>query len=369
MSVNLSSINSKIKTQNSPEALIREEILSLGAYEVQDAKGMVKLDAMENPYRLPPDAAVLIGDAARGIALNRYPDAQAAELKAVLKGAMGVPENVELMLGNGSDEIIQIIAMALAKPRAVLMSVEPSFAMYQRIAVYTGMHYVGVPLDQEFTLNTQRLLDSIAEHEPAVLFLAYPNNPTGNLFDRDAVLRAIAANRGLTVLDEAYHPYTQATFAGELANHPNLLVMRTLSKLGLAGLRLGFVAGGDEWLAQFEKLRLPYNVSAFTQAAAQTVLRETGSLEQQAQMIRTDRDSMLCELKLRAGLEVFDSKANFILFKVPRADEIFAALKARGILIKNLNHSHPMLQDCLRVTIGAADENRRFLAALDESRA
>jgi histidinol-phosphate aminotransferase len=347
--------------------LVREEILALTAYEVHDASGMVKLDAMENPYSLPQQAQAEIGSLASRLAFNRYPDAHGSKLKEALKAEMAVPHSMEIMLGNGSDELIQIIAMALAKPGAALMSVEPSFVMYQRIALYAGMRYVGVPLERNFALDCGRLLDAIVEHCPAVLFLAYPNNPTGNLFDRSAVLRAIEANRGLTVLDEAYHPFAQTTFMDDLEGHSNLLVMRTLSKLGLAGLRLGFVAGRGEWLSQLEKLRLPYNVSAFTQAVVPAVLHHTEVVEAQAQTIRADRDGMLRELKSCDGVEVFETRANFILFKVPRADEVFCALKARGILIKNLNRSHPMLQDCLRVTVGTADENRRFLAALVES--
>lgn len=351
----------------SPEQLIRDDILALSPYELHDAQGMVKLDAMENPYRLPFQATAEIGAAAAHVALNRYPDSQGSQLKEALKAAMLVPKDMDILLGNGSDELIQIIAMALAKPGAVLMSVEPSFVMYQRIALYAGMRYVGVPLEGDFALRRARLLSAIAEHRPAVLFLAFPNNPTGNLFERSAVLQTLNANPGLTVLDEAYHPFAQTTFMDELPHHPNLLVMRTLSKLGLAGLRLGFVAGRSEWLAQFEKVRLPYNVSAFTQVAAQMALRDAEVLKTQAQTICADRDSMLRELRSCDRVEVFDSAANFILFRVPRADEVFSALKARGILIKNLNHSHPMLQNCLRVTIGAAEENRRFLLALIES--
>ncbi len=339
-------------------------MFALTAYEVPDSSGMVKLDAMENPYPLPAAASAEIAKATSNIALNRYPDPSAPELKRTLKAAMGVPEGMDILLGSGSDEIIQIIALALAKPDAVMMSIEPSFAMYQRIALAARMRYVAVPLERDFSLDPDRLLRAVAEHQPAVLFLAFPNNPTGNLFDRAAVLQVMEANPGLIVLDEAYHPFAQATFMDELDCRPNLLVMRTFSKLGLAGLRLGLVAGHGEWLSQLEKLRLPYNVSTFTQVAAQIALRDCQALTEQARTIRADRDALLRELRLDSRVEVFDSHANFILCRVPRADDVFSALKAGGILIKNFNRSHPMLQNCLRVTIGSADDNRRFLAAL-----
>lgn len=346
--------------------LVREEILSLTAYEVHDAKGLTKLDAMENPYPLPPAAVAKISSAASTIALNRYPDSAAVELKQALRKTTGVPAHAEILIGNGSDELIQIVALALARPNAVLMGVEPSFVMYQRVAVYAGMRYVGVPLREDFSLDPESVLAAIEQNRPAVLFLAYPNNPTGNLFARSAMLGVVKQNAGLTVVDEAYYPFARETFMDDLEAHPNLLVMRTLSKLGLAGLRLGFMAGAREWLMQFEKIRLPYNVSTFTQAAAPAVLLEPEILESQAKTIREERDSMSRKLRAR-GVEVFDSKANFLLLKVRRADEVFSSLKARGVLIKNLNRSHPMLRDCLRVTIGTADENRKFLAALDES--
>lgn len=355
-----------VETRRSPQQLLREEILALERYEVYDSKGLIKLDAMENPYQLPPEATTRITSAASTLEFNRYPDSAAVELKNTLRQTMRVPECADILLGNGSDELIQIIALAFARSGAVLMSVEPSFVMYQRVALYAGMRFVGVALAPDFALDAERLLAAIEEHEPALVFLAYPNNPTGNLFDRDAVLSIVEQNRGITVLDEAYHPFAQASFMDDIETHPNLLVMRTLSKLGLAGLRLGFVAGRREWLTQFEKLRLPYNVGTFTQAAAHAVLRDGEVFESQAKKIREDRDSMVRELKNR-GLEAFDSSANFVSLRTPHADQVFSSLRTRGVLVKNLNRSHPMLRDCLRVTIGTAEENRKFLAALDAS--
>jgi histidinol-phosphate aminotransferase len=356
----------ELAVRHGARELLREEIISMQAYEVHDSTGMVKLDAMENPYALPPGTAAQIGAAARGLALNRYPDPRALELKRVLRTVMRVPHDADILIGNGSDELIQILALALAKPEAIMMSVAPSFVMYERIARYVGMRFVGVPLNRDFSLDVERLLESIDEHRPAILFLAYPNNPTGTLYDRESVLRVIDENPGLTVLDEAYHPFAQTTFMDEVAKHANLIVMRTLSKVGLAGLRLGFLVGSREWLSELDKLRLPYNVNAFSQVAAVCALRDEEGLLRQADAIRADRDAMLRQLRERA-ITAFDSAANFILFKLARADEIFLALKTHGVLIKNLNNSHPMLENCLRVTVGTPDENAKFLAVLDQS--
>ena len=250
------------------------------------------------------------------------------------------------------------------------MSVEPAFVMFRMIATFTGMGYAGVPLRADFSLDVDAMLAAIAQHQPAVIFIAYPNNPTGNLFDAEAVSRIIEAAPGVVVVDEAYHAFADASFMGKLAQYPHLLLMRTLSKLGLAGLRLGLLAGRPEWLSQLEKLRLPYNVGVFTQLIAESVLRHPGILLQQAEAIKIERAMMSERLAALAGVEVFPTNANFILFRViqgHKADEVFQELKKRRILIKNLDGSHPLLKNCLRVTVGTPAENAQFLEALQAS--
>lgn len=347
-----------------PQNIIRDEIRALAAYHVPDSQGMVKLDAMENPYGLPPELREEVARVVAACAINRYPDPAASELKAALRAAMHIPDGMELMLGNGSDELIQIVAMATAKPGAVLLSVEPSFVMYRMIATFTGMRYVGVPLNADFTLDIDALLEAVAVHQPALIFLAYPNNPTGNLFDAHDLSRIIRAAPGLVVVDEAYHAFADASFMPRLHEFPNLLVMRTLSKQGLAGLRLGVLAGSADWLGHLDKLRLPYNINVLTQAVAHTVLQHSDVLAAQAEAIMAQRTALQQQLGGMAGVETYPSRANFILFRVADADRVFQGLKARGILIKNLNRSHPMLAGCLRVTVGAAEENEKFMQAL-----
>ena len=347
-----------------PEEIIRAEIQALSAYHVPDPGGMIKLDAMENPYRLPPELCAAISARVTGAALNRYPDPGARELKAMLRTAMQIPSDAQLVLGNGSDELIQMLALAVAKPGAVMLGLEPSFVMFGLIAAFTGMRYVGVPLNADFSVAAARTLAAVDEHQPALIFIAYPNNPSGNLFDSDVVGRIIDAAPGIVVVDEAYHAFAGRSFMPRLTEFSNLLVMRTVSKLGLAGLRLGVLAGREGWLQHIDKVRLPYNVNVLTQLVTIEVLRERNVLEAQAAAIRGERARVLTELRRLPGVEAYNSDANFILFRAARADQLFNGLKLRGVLIKNLNGTHPLLVDCLRVTVGTPDENAQFLGAL-----
>jgi len=348
-------------------SLLRQEVLDLHAYHVPDSSGYVKLDAMENPYLVPPALRGEIAEAVAAAAINRYPDPGAASLKEKIRAATGLPQGMELLLGNGSDELIQLLAMALNKPGAVLLGVEPSFVMYRMIAAFTGMRYAGVPLAEDFSLDLAATLAAIRREQPALVFLAYPNNPTGNLFSADAVAQIIQSSPGLVVLDEAYYAFASDSFIPHLARYPNLLVMRTYSKLGMAGLRLGFLAGSAAWLEQLEKLRLPYNVGVLPQLVAEKLLQHHDVLLQQAEQIKRDRSKLYQQLGEMAAVKVYASEANFLLFRVANANEVFNGLKQRGVLIRNLNGGHPLLKDCLRVTVGTPDENARFIAALQET--
>lgn len=348
-----------------PANIFRPEILALNAYHVPPAQNMIKLDAMENPYVLPTELSQGFAQLAANAPINRYPDAGSAALKATLREALAIPDEMDMILGNGSDELIQIIAMAVARPNAVLMSVEPAFVMFRMIATYAGIQYAGVPLKADFSLDLDAMLAEIQRQQPAVIFLAYPNNPTGNLFDAEALKKIIAAAPGLVVVDEAYHAFAEVSFMDQLAQFPNLLLMRTLSKLGMAGLRLGLLVGRPEWLSQLEKLRLPYNIGIMTQVIAQEVLTHIDVLWDQAAKIRQERSKVSARLKAMDAIDVvFPSDANFILFRLKNARQVFEALKQQGILIKNLDGSHPMLTDCLRVTIGTPEENTQFCDTL-----
>jgi histidinol-phosphate aminotransferase len=349
----------------SARELVRPEVLAMRAYAVEPAQGMVKLDAMENPYRLPAELARAMGERLAGVAINRYPDPSATGLKAALREAMGIPAGLGMVLGNGSDELIQMLSLALARPGAVALAAEPSFVMYRMSALVAGMRYEGVPLRSDFALDEAALLEAMDRHRPALTWLAYPNNPTGNLFPREAVLRIVEAAPGVVVVDEAYYPYSDgATLMDEVGRHPNLLLIRTASKLGLAGLRLGVAAGPADWIAELEKLRPPYNVNVLSAAAAELLLAHGDVLEEQARAIVAGRTRLESALDALAGVRRFPSSANFVLVRVADAPRTFDALKGRGILVRNLHGSHPLLANCLRLTVGAPDENAKLIEAL-----
>ena len=346
--------------------LVRPEIRAINAYHVAPATGMIKLDAMENPYRLPEAVRAELGRALADVAINRYPDASGAVVKTALRdtAALGIDARHALILGNGSDELIQIVATTLAKPGATMLAVEPSFVMYKANAMLAQMRYAGVPLRADFTLDTDAVLAAIGREKPALVFLAYPNNPTGNLFPLADIERIVAAAPGLVVIDEAYHPFAQVSFADVLDAHPNAIVMRTLSKLGLAGIRLGYAFGDPAWIAEFDKTRPPYNLNSLTQATALVVLRHADMLNEQAARLRRDRDALIESLRAMEGVEPFPSAANFVLTRVADANATFARMKGAGVLVKNLHGWHPLLSNCLRLSVGTPDENAAMLQAL-----
>ena len=353
--------------QDKIDKLVRAEIRALQAYHVPEANDLVKLDAMENPWSWPDEMRDAWLVALRSAAINRYPDPAARALQQGLRRVMAVPDSAGVILGNGSDELIQMIIQTVAQPGRVVLSVEPTFVMYRQIAVVAGMEYRAVPLQDDFSLDQAALLDAVASHDPAVIFLAYPNNPTGNLFSVDALHAVLSRATGLVVIDEAYAPFTDASFMSEIGKYSNLLVLRTVSKMGLAGLRLGLLAGPPAWLEQIDKTRLPYNISVINQLTGCFALEHMDVLLAQAREIRSERTQLFAGLQRLSPLTVYPSEANFILFRVPagRASEIFEGLKTAGILIKNLDGPVAALQDCLRVTVGKPDENAAFLAALE----
>ncbi len=353
----------------SPQCWIRPEVLALSAYHVPDPGDLVKLDAMENPYRWPDELVEQWLDTLRSVELNRYPDPSARTLTDKLAQAMQVPDGMQLVLGNGSDELIQMLALAVAQPGRVILAPDPTFVMYRMIADVAGLAYQSVPLAADFSLDVNAMQAAIDQYQPAIVFMSYPNNPTGTIFDATAVETVIRHAPGLVVVDEAYAPFTDASFMPRLGEFSNLLVLRTVSKMGLAGLRLGLLAGAPEWLNEIDKTRLPYNINVLTQASALFALQNKAMLDEQAQQIRADRSQLAAELSTLDGIEVYPSEANFILFKAlqGKADDIFNTLKTQGVLIKNLNPAGGRLQNCLRVTVGRPDENKVFLVALQKA--
>ncbi|MDE2204471.1 MAG: histidinol-phosphate transaminase [Burkholderiaceae bacterium] len=352
--------------------IVRDDIRAMGAYHVSDATGMVKLDAMENPYLLPAMLREALGKRLADVALNRYPVPTADALRAQLKRVMHVPAGSEVLLGNGSDEIISLIAIAAAKPGATVLAPVPGFVMYAMSAQLMGLNFIGVPLKADLTLDREAMLAAMAQHQPAVIYLAYPNNPTGNLFDAADMEAIVRAARGpvcqsLVVVDEAYQPFAQHSWMPRLPDFDHLLVMRTVSKLGLAGIRLGYVVGHPKWIAELDKVRPPYNVNVLTEATAQFVLEHADVLDAQAATLRAERARLMAALSALSGVEVFPSAANFVLLRVADAAGLFEKLLKRRILIKNVSRMHPLLTNCLRVTVSSPEENVQFLDAFAAS--
>lgn len=355
------------------ENIIRADVRALSAYHVQDAAGFVKLDAMENPYTLPPELQSELGERLARVALNRYPVPSYTELKTAIRAKLGVPAGFDVVLGNGSDELISIVSVACAKPGAKVLAPVPGFVMYAMSAQFAGLDFIGVPLKADFTLDLPAMLAAIKTHKPAITYLAYPNNPTGNLFDADAMVKILHAvgESGVVIVDEAYQPFAGTSFMSRLAEFPNLLVMRTVSKLGLAGIRLGYMAAASDLLAEFDKVRPPYNINVLTQATAEFVLEHSDVLDAQAAAICAERSRLAAALAALPAVEVFTSAANFILIRIAAAglsgSVVFERLLAHKVLVKNVGKMHPLLDNCLRITVSTPAENAQLEAALASS--
>jgi histidinol-phosphate aminotransferase len=349
-------------------ATIRPEIRALSAYAVAKAEGMIKLDAMENPHRLPAEVRKKIASAVAGVAVNRYPDGAADGVKAALRASLGLPNDVGLMLGNGSDELLQLITTAIAKPGAAVVAPDPSFVMYRLNALYANARFVAVPLREDFSLDEKAMLDAIERERAALVWVAYPNNPTGNRFDPLVVERIIRATPGIAVVDEAYYAFATDTFLPRVLEFANLIVVRTVSKIGMAGLRLGYAAAHPAWIAELEKVRPPYNINALTQAVAPVLLAEADLLAAQAASIRAERSRLAEALMQLPGVTVFASETNFVVARVPDAPRSFEALRDAAILVKNLDGWHPLLANCLRITVGTPAENDALLEVFRRNR-
>ncbi len=347
--------------------LIRPEIRAMRAYHVAESNNLIKLDAMENPYPWPEQMRRQWQEELPSAELNRYPDPAARKLKSQLTQVMPIPAGSELMFGNGSDELIQLLILSLAGPGKTVLAPQPSFVMYRLLTEATGGQFIGVPLGKDnFSLDVEAMLEAMERHQPALIFLACPNNPTGNLFKRADVLRIIEHAPGVVVVDEAYEPFARTSFIEDLGQFANLLVMRTLSKLGLAGLRLGYLVAASEWITELDKLRLPYNINVLSQHTVEFALRHYEVFEQQCSQILEDREVLYQRLLQVNALQVWPSDANFLLCRVLNADApgLVEELRQHGILIRLLHGSDPLLENCVRISVGTPNENQQLLDAL-----
>ena len=354
----------------SATARLRPDVQAMHAYAIQDCTGMVKLDAMENPYQLPLALQAELGQRLGALAVNRYPGARIDDLRAALARHVALPSGCALLLGNGSDELISLLALACAMPGASVLAPVPGFVMYAMSAQLQGLAFHGVPLTPDFELDEAAMLAAIAQHRPAITYLAYPNNPSANLWDDAVIERIILAVReqgGLVVMDEAYQPFASKSYIDRMDRHGHVLLMRTLSKFGLAGVRLGYLMGPQALIEQLDKVRPPYNVSVLNCECALFALEHEAVFAAQALAIREQRAMLFEALADFPGVRAYPSDANMILLRVPDAQRSFNGLRQRKVLVKNVSSLHPLLANCLRLTVGTADENRLMLAALQES--
>lgn len=333
--------------------LVKPSVRNLTAYKAIELPCKVKLDANESPYGFQAGALAKIST-------NRYPDPEAREFKNILAKRLEVlPQNI--LFGNGSDELIYYLITTFGGP--VLFPV-PTFSMYGIISQALGEKTVSIQLDREFDIDIERTLAVIKREKPKIIFLSSPNNPTGNCFSSDKILRIIEASNGIVIVDEAYQPFSsEKGLLPLLEDYKNLVIMRTLSKVGLAALRLGFMVADAEIISEVNKVRLPFNLNSFSQAIAVAALKERQRLKTSIKVIISERDMLFKKLERIKGVLPFPTEANFILFRVKAADKVFKALLKKGILVRNLNES---IKGCLRVTVGTSDENKIFSKTLRE---
>lgn len=347
---------------NPISTLIRNKIQEMSAYKIADIPNFcIKLDAMELPYQFPKHMQKELAYELATVEINRYPNPTKSGLQQLLKETFQIPKQAQIVLGNGSDELIQLITMLLAKPNAKMLSVDPSFVMYRHNAALFGLEYIGVPLNDDFTLNLPAILSAIETHQPALIFIAYPNNPTGVPFRHEDVQEIIDAAPGVIVIDEAYGSFSLDSFLPYAGNVEKLVVMRTLSKIGFAGLRLGYACGHSILMNELAKIVPPYNMNQLSLTAAKFALRHYGWVEEQINILKRERSRLSEALSLLPEVKVFASEANFITIRVPDAELVFKALKDSNILIKNLHGSHPLLDQCLRLTVGTFEQNQQVL--------
>src|SRR5450755_3619796 len=295
---------------------IRQDVKSMHAYAIQPSAGLIKLDAMENPFRLPEALQRELGERLGRVAINRYPTGCVGDVIAALAAYVELPAGCKLMLGNGSDELISLLALACDVPGAAILAPLPGFVMYEMSARLQGLTFVGVPLTASFELDEAAMLAAIERHRPALTYLAYPNNPTANLFDEHVVERIVAlvgAQDGLVVFDEAYQPFSSRSWMARVGSLPHVLVLRTLSKFGLAGVRLGYLTGPAALIDEIDKVRPPYNISALNAEATLFALAHADEFLRQAAVLRSERERLLGLLRATPGMAVFPSEGNMIL--------------------------------------------------------
>jgi histidinol-phosphate aminotransferase len=350
------------------ELPLRDDLRGLTAYGAPQLDVAVRLNTNENPY---PPPAELVDDVARSVtaaatSMNRYPDRDAVELRTALAGYLGHGlDSDRVWAANGSNEVLQQLLQAFAGHGRSALGFSPSYSMHRLISLTTGTRWVDAPRAEDFSLGVDAAVRAVRDHQPDVVFLCSPNNPTGTAMALDVATAVLDVAPGMIVVDEAYAEFSAApSLLTLLSDHPRLVVTRTMSKaFGFAGARVGYLAAAPEVVEALRLVRLPYHLSALTQAAALAALRHSDATLAQVAAIRRDRDALVAKLRSR-DLTVVESDANFVLVgRFDDAQQVWQGLLDRGVLVRDVG-----LPGWLRVTVGTTDECGRLLAALDDVR-
>jgi histidinol-phosphate aminotransferase len=345
--------------------LVRPNVKSLKAYHVDNHDCKIKLHANENPFPLPTEILDLISCSFKNFQFNRYPDPGCQQLRKAISTATDIPAQ-NLVVGNGSDELLQLILQVFCEPGDGVAFPDPSFAMYSILAKSMDLKPVPFSLNDQWDFKADSFLEIAEQTKTKVVFFSFPNNPTGNCFSSEEIEKTLDNFQGIVVLDEAYYDFAQKTFKNRLETNNNLIVLRSLSKIGLAALRVGFAAASPLIVEELNKIRLPYNSNSVSQMVANEVLNQFHLIQKQIDLIIQERTHLFEELSKLNEIEVFPSDSNFLLFKTSQnSGEVFQKLAQKDILLRDLS-SHPKLKNCLRVTIGTPDENSNFLQEIEK---
>jgi histidinol-phosphate aminotransferase len=347
-------------------AFLRQDLSNLSPYTIEQIPYTIKLDANESPFDLPQNVRIsLATEIMGGLRFNRYPDSDANHLREKLASNLGLHKN-QLLVGTGSDELLQIIINTFVSKNDTVLCPYPSFGMYAVFTRIAGGVPIDVPLDENFAYNLDRFFHCVKKYAPKIVFLCSPNNPTGNLVNKEDILELLKGYNGIVVLDEAYVEFSGTSLIRELVEYPNAIVLRTFSKaFGLAGLRVGYLAANKELAEDLYRVKPPYNISNFSQRAACIMLDHTDEIKERVSEIISSREEMFGSFAKSNGLKPYPSEANFILVRFPDAKRIYNRLLENGILVRNFQNNVP-LGDCLRITVGEKHENLNLIISLQQ---
>ncbi|HIE30235.1 TPA: histidinol-phosphate transaminase [Candidatus Poribacteria bacterium] len=354
----------KVKIKMNLKKFIRPDLSDLRPYQVKDVPHRIKMDANENPFDLPKDIKELLASELLKHPFNRYPDPTAKELRVKLSEQLRV--NIEqIVMGNGSDELINYLITAFGRDDARVVFPIPTFSMYEILAKVAGVEVCSASLTEDFDISVDKLIAQLKPGGTNLVFFSYPNNPTGNCFDRQGIIDILERDDTIVIVDEAYYEFSGKTFIPILNQHPNLVILRTFSKAyGLAGLRIGYMIAHPDIASEVHKVRLPYNLNSFSQKVALKLLEHNRQVTAQISVILKEREKIFQRLAQLDYIQPFPTDANFVLFRTEAdAERLFKRLLTEGILIRNLN-CPGLLRNCLRVTVGTSEENDAFLNGL-----